>query len=262
MSAHRTVFMNLVYLDDSCDADFQMIGAVVVPENQFMLIESYLVHTMEELVPEEQRERFEFHASAMFHGKEPFNNLGRDRVMEIFRCCASIVTETPIPIVFGAVDTKNLKQMIYASARPIDIAFRTCAFGLGGWFFEHVNGQMGIFICDNNEKPNVKSEMQSSFRAYRRRLRSDKEERGILDRVHDDMYFGDSAYSVGIQLADICSYIILRHLQGKQDTEHLYKTIEPHIFFGLVEPNGKPMGNAVALSDPANKTTWVDTMRR
>jgi hypothetical protein len=44
------------------------------------------------------------------------------------------------------------------------------------------------------------------------------------------MYFGDSAHSVGIQLADICTFLICRHLEGKEDTEYLYKGIEPHIF--------------------------------
>ncbi len=32
--------------------------------------------------------------------------------------------------------------------------------------------------------------------------------------VHDDMYFGSSKDSVGIQLADLCGYFIAKHLEG------------------------------------------------
>jgi Protein of unknown function (DUF3800) len=40
------------------------------------------------------------------------------------------------------------------------------------------------------------------------------------------MYFGDSRDSVGIQAADMCSFLIRRHLAGKQDSEWLFKIIE------------------------------------
>lgn len=45
----------------------------------------------------------------------------------------------------------------------------------------------------------------------------------------DDMYFGDSADSVGIQAADMCAFLVRRHLAGKQDSEWPFKIIEPHI---------------------------------
>jgi hypothetical protein len=43
------------------------------------------------------------------------------------------------------------------------------------------------------------------------------------------MYFGDSKYSIGIQIADLCSYFIARRLAGDSETEHFYKMIEPQI---------------------------------
>jgi hypothetical protein len=95
--------------------------------------------------------------------------------------------------------------------------------------------EFGILICDENKA--MKADLQSAFRANRRRLKSTAHTRGTLEHLHDDMYFGDSAYSVGIQLADICGFIILRHLEGKEDTEYLFKNIEPHICFGDLEPH-------------------------
>jgi Protein of unknown function (DUF3800) len=50
-----------------------------------------------------------------------------------------------------------------------------------------------------------------------------------LSNLIDDMYFGDSADSVGIQAVDMCAFLIRRHLAGKEDSEWLYKIIEPNV---------------------------------
>lgn len=47
--------MHLVYLDDSADDERSIIGAVIVPEIEFLKIEEYLAHTIDELVPEDLR---------------------------------------------------------------------------------------------------------------------------------------------------------------------------------------------------------------
>jgi hypothetical protein len=71
-----------------------------------------------------------------------------------------------------------------------------------------------------------------------RDLRSQKnaEEERMLNSLHDDMYFGDSRFSLGIQLADACSYFVGRHLEGDMETEGFYKIIEPFIVFSQVYP--------------------------
>lgn len=255
MSARKEQVVRLVYLDDSADdSGVQMVGAIVVPENKFMVIEEYLAHLIDELVPEELREKFEFHASAMFHAKPPFSGLTRDTALEIFSRCTSIVEKAPIDVIYGAVNLGELRACEYATAQPVDVAFRKCLEGIAEWFPEHFSDEIGMLIFDDTQNQGVKTNLQKAFRAYRRRLKSDKHERGLLEWVHDDMYFGDSAYSVGIQLADICSFIILRHLQGKEDTEFLYKRIESRIFYGVTAPWGIPHGNSKILAKVAQIT--------
>jgi hypothetical protein len=131
----------------------------MVPESAFVDFENYLVMTIEKLVPEELRSTFEFHASALFNGKPPFDKLGHDTAVEILRRCATMVDAGPVPIVYGAVDLRALRRGHFSTAQPLDVA-----------------------------------------------------------------------------LADICSYIILRHLQGKADTEFLYDLIKPQIFASHMDP--------------------------
>jgi hypothetical protein len=52
----------------------------------------------------------------------------------------------------------------------------------------------------------------------------------------DDIYFGDSKDSLGIQIADMCGFIIRRHLSGKTDSEYLYDQIKDDIYLGKVAP--------------------------
>jgi len=50
---------------------------------------------------------------------------------------------------------------------------------------------------------------------------------------HDEMYFGDSVSCLGIQLADLCTYFMQRHL-AKRDKTHRDKADE---FFNLIRPH-------------------------
>jgi Protein of unknown function (DUF3800) len=244
LESSRVILVYLVYLDDSGgDAKYQVMTALIVPDTDFMTIEEYLAIVIDEFVPEEQRDTFEFHASAMFHSKPPFESLSRDDALKIFEKCATIVDGAPLKISYGAVNLRVLRSGLYATARPTDIAFRLCLKGVEQMFNDlaeaskHRYQDFGILICDENQS--VRNDLQKAFRANRRRLKSATHTRGELAHLHDDMYFGNSAYSVGIQLADICGFIILRHLEGKEDTEYLFKMIEPHICFGDVEPQQK-----------------------
>jgi len=156
----------------------------------------------------------------------------------------------PIPVVYGAVDLAKLADMLYGSADPIDVAFRICADGVEDWVADLMRKEwretkdladdIALFIADDYENKVIKTALQRSFRSLRKRIRPADipGEKSKLLFVHDDMYFGDSKYSVGIQLADLCSYFIGRHLNGDIETEGFYKLIEPHIVYSRLEPSG------------------------
>jgi hypothetical protein len=60
------------------------------------------------------------------------------------------------------------------------------------------------------------------------------------------MYFGDSRHSLGIQLADLCSYFIARHLDGDVEIRGFYDLISPHIVSANTHPavkNDLPQDN-------------------
>jgi hypothetical protein len=50
-----------------------------------------------------------------------------------------------------------------------------------------------------------------------------------LEHVIDTIYFGDSKESRALQLADVCNYVIRRHLVGKANAAPYYRLIEPQL---------------------------------
>jgi hypothetical protein len=234
--------VHLVYLDDSSDnSDMQVLAAVIVPDKDVLTIEKFLGMRVGMFVPEELRPKFEFHAFKLWKREDDFSALKHEQVRELFEGTTAVVEQSGIQVVYGAVNLKALRASYYSTAQPIDIAFRLCMEGLHQWFQKtHAAlGDVGILICDEM-KPNVRKDMQQAYRAFRNKSKLGttigRAIGGTFDYLHDDLYFGDSAYSVGLQLADMCAFLIRRHLNGDQDSEYLFEKISPKIFFSKTEP--------------------------
>jgi len=257
----------LVYVDDSSDnSDYCVIGAAILRESDFSVIEGWMAHLIETYVPEELRSDFEFHASALFNGKPPFHKIPRQTAMDLMQRVVAIMAPDENPghyFVYGAVNLRVLRRSYFSTAQPQDVAFRICLDGLKKFFTTPgvVNhDEMALMICDDTSNQHVKKNFQQSYRAFRGRARPSKEKTAWTppDYFHDDMYFGDSSHSVGLQVADICSYIVLRHLLKEPDTEFMYEVMAPRIFHGAVEPESATVVSAssaisgpVALESPA-----------
>ena len=233
--------VHIVYLDDSEQRTikgmrYQVIGAVIIPDRDFPMIEQTLAYYVYEKVPEVPRMDFEFHASDLWNGNKPFQDIKTDERKRLFSECVRVLEEWKIPIVYGAVHLDKLYGTLFSTANPIDIAFRVCAKAVEEWFCEQSPDGFGLLISDNGNQ-HVRNTVANSFRQYRQLVRSSPPSRGLLAHIHDDMYFGDSSFSVGIQLADICTLLISRHLVGYEDSEELYQRIQKLIFKGIVQPD-------------------------
>jgi hypothetical protein len=147
-----------------------------------------------------------------------------------------VLEEWRVPIVYGAVDLDKLHSTLYSTANPTDIAFRLCAKAVEEWFQEKSPDGFGLLVSDNTANQHTKKALLNAFRQYRQFVRGSPPMRGLLAHIHDDMYFGDSAFSVGIQFADMCTLLISRHLAGYNESEKLFQRIEKLIFRGIVEP--------------------------
>jgi hypothetical protein len=234
----------LSYLDDAGstgrnladkDCPFQIMGTVLIEADQFDVTEMLLGSVIDQCVPEEMRHNFEFHASRLWAGAAPFDKLKLEDAKKAVEGCVQLVRDLELIFIYGAVDKKKLSEQIYATASPVDIAFRLCIEGVEKWFTEHAPSESCLLIADD-ASDKVKHEIKNAFSVYRRKVRSVGHNRGKLTHMLDDMFFGSSANSLGIQLADVCNFVLDRHLIGRQDTEPLYELLEPRIYAGRMYP--------------------------
>ena len=110
---------------------------------------------------------------------------------------------------------------------------------------------MVVDDCDNK----TKNSLHKTFRTLRAATATSPGPGNELLHFHDDMYFGDSRFSIGIQLADLCAYFIARHLEGDLEIQGFYEMVSPHIVFSQVHPNvpeaWDPLPEAKEKSDEA-----------
>lgn len=238
--------VHIVYVDDSKQykiveskppKEFQLIGGVIIEDTKFDLLEQELAYYLYELVQPEAGNKFErFHAADLLAGRAPFDKIERSRAIEILATGVDAVTRMRIPVVYAAVDMVKLKTTNYGSVEPKDMAFRGCLKLVEQWFQEANPAGLGLLVADNYDSKPLRDAFQSSFHMFRNRTMSSPIVRGMLQHLHDDMYFGDSKFSKGIQLADICMLLIGRHLLDWPDTEDLYQELNKSIVKRSTEP--------------------------
>lgn len=237
--------MYLAYLDDSKNRDWQVVSAVLIPADSFMLLELISATAIDGLMPEDRRDGFEeFHASELYYGQHAFEGIEQNVRFGAIQALLANLQLHRFKVAYGAVNLKQHAVSFFGAAPPQDVAFRRCALGIGQWLGDQALADLAkggdaaqhvaLFIMDDSD-PKTRAILQGSFRQLRSRFRLTSTTGNALAFVHDDMYFGSSKFSIGIQMADLCSYFIARHLAGDAEIEHFYKMIEPQIISAVTE---------------------------
>ena len=232
--------MFIGYIDDSCTAPFQVIGGPLIKSDLYNGIELALSLQLEDLLSEDQWARFEFHASKMFSAQEePYKTLGQEKCWELLKEVLGAVRDCDIPILYGAVD-RNKVSSDPILRRALDlptVAFNSYLVALEEWLAVRPDAEPGMLIVDNSgEKSKVRTAVTEAFRTRRKRARIGTMTDSVPSYLLDDIYFGDSKNSMGIQVADVCVYFIDRYLCNAPEAEGFYNIIKDRIFSPKMYP--------------------------
>jgi uncharacterized protein DUF3800 len=93
-----------------------------------------------------------------------------------------------------------------------------------------------LFIMDDTEDKALKNQLRSSYRCLRAARPYIPPHDSRLWHAHDDLYFGDSRNSVGIQIVDLCNYFMWRHLLQKEGGEEFYDMLAEQAICAKPEP--------------------------
>jgi hypothetical protein len=243
--------MHLAYIDDagtSKDSPIAMFGAVIVPFGRFGHLEGLHSAAIQQILPLDRIEEHfeEFHADELYWGRGAFEGIEEAKRFDAIRVLLTAVKLDNLPYIYAAVDRSKLAKSPMASANPMDVAFRVCALGVEEWARSMHPQHPGavqidyrdsyLFIVDDTNDGNLKKQLRTSYRALRsaRPLIPPHENR--LWHAHDDMYFGDSRDSIGIQMADLCNYFMWRRLMNKDGSEEFYNMFAEQAICATPEP--------------------------
>lgn len=232
-------FVYLAYLDDSgseSKSPIVVVGAVLIPDFHFVNIEGSAGTIVEGLIPEDELDKFqEFHAAEMYYGQGAFQNIEGERRHKSIKAMLSITTNLGVPVIYSAVHKKKLASAAYGGTNPVDLAFRMCALGIERWISDNNNSALCLIIMDETSDKELKNNIRQGFKALRGKLRPPQWDSRLL-HVHDDMYFGDSRDSVGIQVADLCNYFLKRKLENRNDSDEFYDIYSRNLVCSKAEP--------------------------
>jgi len=252
--ALREVFVHLAYMDDSGShkgSNIVMFGAVIVYPDTFGQVEIFHSNAVQQIFAvNEIEEKFkEFHASELFHGEGAFADIEKERRFSAIRVLLSAIKMENLPYIYAAVDREKLARSASGSAHPLDMAFRMCILGIEQWAQNHheqrVPGaiqldfsDMYLCIVDDTTDSALKNHLRKSYRILRsaRQFIALNNNYNRLWHAHDDLYFGTSRDSVGIQMADLCNLFMLRQLLGKTDSKEFYEMIADQAICARPEP--------------------------
>lgn len=230
------------YLDDSGTNDkrdpFQVVTAVIFPASEYLTIEFAAKATAMLAMPEDRREvATEFHASQLFWGHEDWKDVPQETR---FRAIADLlsVIRPPWKIVYASVNKRELQKRDYSSADPQDMAFSACLRAVRQSIMEDraqditrplPREEPVLCIADDGGK-DVNRRLGETYRRIRGgpQMLLAGAETG-LSSLMDDIYFGASKYSIGLQIADLCCWLIACHLRRRPEPEAFYAQIEEYI---------------------------------
>lgn|GEM_PF-1505101 len=238
--------MFLGYIDDSADRKHQKVEAlavVLLHDKKFQMLEHSLAITISNIIPEDRLDKFEeFKAWQLYGGYGVFDGVDQEERFRAIRYLLGTISQQRIPVVYGAVDLSAMARKSYASANPTDAAFRVCMPVISMVMAEQIKElgpehglEYALLIADNTDK-SKRDQLRKTFRELRTQMRPPRWGTGLWF-IHDEMYFGDSKDSVGIQLADLACYFIRKHLENEDPAaESFYNMFQAQIVYGKSNP--------------------------
>jgi Protein of unknown function (DUF3800) len=249
----RKAFVQIAYVDDSGSdpqSPLVVVGGVVIPDTRFFEVEQAVGSVVASLIPPELRDEFsEFHAADFLNGARPFQLIPEAKRREAARRLLATLARCSLRFIYSAVVREKLINSPGRTAQPIDAAFTICVLGIEDWLATQAVSAMWpdseslcvLVVDDDVSDTATKTAFKKSFRLLRKQPHVNDGTayftKARLKHLHDAMYFGDSADSIGIQIAGLCAYVMQQHLRGIQDASGLFEMLAPHAICAHPEPD-------------------------
>jgi hypothetical protein len=225
--------VRIAYFDEAGPAS---VGGILVHgDTEWQPLEHACNKIIATFVPEELWKTFHFHGMHLHSGHKSYKGLlSPEARFQILREVVGLIAHFKLPVSYGAITRSKLREMwVHSSVQQRvhlahQFALGLCATGFQGWFNRGPFGdEVAICVADRNETKNRQLSLKQTFQVGRLVGAVPGDALTTLINFIDALHFAALNESFGLQLADIATFVIKRHLMDKPDPDGLYRTLEP-----------------------------------
>lgn len=205
--------MHLLYLDESGKsgpADYTqpwyVLGGLILPEADWQPVETDLNAAIDAVVPPPRPDDWELHMSLIAHRKKHFASMSAQNRFALVDAVFDVMEAYELKMIFVGID-KEAHRKKYAYPDPVeDIAYR--------FMLERFNycvgrqNTLGLVVADEQK------EIEISTRKAHSRYRRDGTGLAQIEHVIETPFFTPSHWSRPLQMIDVATYYVARHLRG------------------------------------------------
>jgi hypothetical protein len=246
--------VRLIYLDeagtDRLNAPYLCVAGVIIHgDNEWPEVDRRIEALVDKYIPPERRYGFAFHATDIYHGTKEFDRrkpewADRGKRNQLLRELAGIIEDLCLPVVSGEYEKKSFGDGLSLDYDKVGVrhdfmhnaAAINCLFYADRWLARFAPSELATIYHEDGTP--AKAHIKKSLRALRSRefaAFAAKDEDMIkaevalpLKRIIDTVNFQEKSEARPLQLADLCAFIIGRHLKGKPVPEAVLRIIRHH----------------------------------
>jgi hypothetical protein len=234
----------LIYLDDGGKGNVLVFGGIVVDHRSFVGLEAAVGLLASKLMPPDEGDTLKrFHASNLFLGKDQFKDIPLPDCHEALRQLVRFPSNMNYAYIYSAIDKHQVERSPAGSANPYDMAFRMVASAIEDFLRAQlpppdsgIGGEypLSLLIVDECDAA-IKGHIRRSFRQMRQQLRMPLTQNRLSHTV-DDLFFGSSVCSVGLQVADACNYVMWRRLAENIEDDFFMELMKGQVICAKPQP--------------------------
>ncbi len=260
----RVVFLDEAGKSNRSDEPFTVVAGVIVhADEDWLPVERHLEALADKTFGVDRSPDKSFHTTDIYSGRGDFhksNGWDADRRFALLDELVAIPNAFGLPILYGYCDRSTLEgprpgEIQKETDAAHVIAAANCTVQVERAMREGADAhEICLIVMENT------SEGRTLLKEQQRFLKSpppgfvDETNRGWLPltRIRGTPQFEDKGDASLLQLADVCAFVIKRHLMKADKIERFFGPLRPMIAFGRKEP-GHPMSSPWEQTPPSGR---------
>ncbi len=206
--------MHLLYVDESGKSGifdrsqpFYVLGGLVVHETDWQGIERALNARIDDLVPPPRADDWELHMSLLYHAKGQFKGMPPETRFALVDAAFDVIEAHGAKLIFVGID-KQAHYRRYSAPEPVEsLAYRFMIERFNS-YVRRQEDQVGLVVCDEQKQ------LEAPTRREHSRYRRTGTGVDVIDRVIETPFFTPSHWSRMLQIVDVVTFYVARHLRG------------------------------------------------